>query len=159
MKRFVLGLAVLVSACGTSMESVQEFVARSGDGMRGQVAPLPQTATYVPAQYASAELRDPFTLHAPIAHAEQDPRPREHLESYALEALRLLGTIQKDGESFALIRSPDGLLHHVGTGRYLGLNSGRIAAIEPGAVMLVETVTEDGEKAQRAVRLVLADAS
>jgi type IV pilus assembly protein PilP len=159
MKRLMLGVAMLVSACGNQTDSVHDFVARAGEGMRGQVAPLPPTAAYAPAAYTAAELRDPFTLHAPVPPMEPDLRPREQLEAYPLDALRMLGTIQKDGSRFALIRTPDGLLHQVGTGRYLGLNSGRVAAIDPGAITLVETVIEDGEKAQRAVRLVLADAS
>jgi type IV pilus assembly protein PilP len=158
MKRLVLGVAVLVSACGYSTESPQEFVARSGNDLRGQVAALPQPARYEPAAYTVAGLRDPFTLQGPQPQVERDARPREQLEAYSLDALRMMGTIEKSGTTFALVRSPDGTLHQVRAGSYMGLNSGRVAAVEAAAITLVEPVVEDGEKGKREVRLALAEA-
>src|SRR5688572_30017138 len=121
-------IALALAACANPAdESVQDFVARAGAGMRGDVAPIPAGSGYVPVPYTAKEMRDPFN---PGTVAPRPPKPdtraREPLEAYALESLRLTGIVESGGVRIGLVRSPDGLLHQVRVGSYLGLASGRV---------------------------------
>ena len=50
------------------------------------------------------------------------------------------GTLDRKGEMWALVQTPDGTIHRVKTGNYLGQNDGRITAIEEERVNLVELI-------------------
>jgi type IV pilus assembly protein PilP len=73
-------------------------------------------------------------------HPDQD-RPREPLEQYAIGSLALVGTMEKpDGEWLAFVEAPDGLVHTVRVGNYMGQRHGRVEAIRADAVELRELV-------------------
>lgn len=90
--------------------------------------------------------RGPFDsfVHAPAPPrpptAVPDPHPTEELERYALDSLRLLGSVEHAGEHWALLRSPDGVVHRARAGNYLGRNNGRIIAVYEDRVLLTELV-------------------
>ena len=150
-----LSFVLALSACANpSDEPIQEFVARAGAGMRGDVPQLPRGPAYDPVPYTAGGMRDPFD---PGATAPPRPRPddrmREALEAYGLETLRFTGVVERAGNRIALVRSPDGLLHRVQAGSYLGLASGRVVHVGDTELQLVEPLA-DGE--ERVVRLTLA---
>ncbi|HRB29455.1 MAG TPA: pilus assembly protein PilP, partial [Nitrosomonas sp.] len=51
-----------------------------------------------------------------------------------------VGSLQQDSMVFALIKSPDGILHRVKKGNHLGHNFGKIEAISEMEVSLKEIV-------------------
>ncbi|MCK8516848.1 pilus assembly protein PilP [Methylonatrum kenyense] len=70
-----------------------------------------------------------------------DPdRPRETLEEYPLDSLRMSGLLEREGERFALVRDPQGTVHRVREGNYLGQNHGRIVEISERRVDVLELV-------------------
>ncbi len=100
--------------------------------------------------------RDPFSSLSfvePRAAPERQEGPtpdldraREELEQYPLDALRMAGIIQRDGELWALVRDPQGTVHRVREGNYLGQNHGRIVTISERTVQLEEFVRSGDER-------------
>ncbi|WP_163558062.1 pilus assembly protein PilP [Halomonas sp. NO4] len=128
---------------------------------------LPAVPRYEATPYREADRRSPFRPQRPesdptAAGEDQlapDPeRPREPLEAYALEELVLVGVLTVSGERSALVRAPGGQVHRLRVGNYLGGNHGRIVAITPASVQLVELVpTGGGGWVERTTRLSLDD--
>jgi len=157
MKRLLILLTLAVSACGAPRDSVQDFVANAGAGLHGSVEAPPEPPRYEAATYDAYDQRDPFV--AP--RKEPAPRPgvqrRDPLEAYSLETLRMVGTVRKDGTTYALVRAPDGVVHQVRAGNRMGLNFGRITGISETAITLVELAPDDADQATREVAIRLAE--
>jgi len=80
----------------------------------------------------------------------------EPLEAYELAMLKLVGTLVLGGEAHGLVRAPDGRVHRVETGSYLGRNQGRVISIGAAAIQLVELVPGSGRGwAERSASLSL----
>ena len=98
--------------------------------------------------YAATNLRSPFvqgmpaTAMAPGAVRPDFNRPREFLEQFSLDTLRMVGTLRLKGRTYGLIQTQDGLVHRVLPGNRVGQSDGRITAIEEGKISLIEIVTD-----------------
>jgi Tfp pilus assembly protein PilP len=78
--------------------------------------------------------RDPFTPWQPaIVSAGSGP-----LQRYPLEALKLRGVVAATASPRALVEAPDGASHLARVGDGIGTSFGRIAAIRPDALVVVE---------------------
>ena len=53
-------------------------------------------------------------------------RPREFLEQFSLDTLRMVGTLRLQGRTYGLVQTRDGLVHRVLPGNHLGQSDGRI---------------------------------
>ena len=86
-----------------------------------------------------------------------DPlRPKEELESYPLDSLRMVGTVQQQETRWALVRTREGLVYRVRVGNYLGMNNGQIVGITDDTVRLTEIVSEvPGDWRERSAELKL----
>jgi type IV pilus assembly protein PilP len=85
-------------------------------------------------------------------------RPREPLEGYPLENLRMVGTLAQNRAVYALIKTPDNNLFRVHKGNYLGQNFGLITTIDEASVQLKEIVQDGvGEWSERASTLQLQE--
>jgi type IV pilus assembly protein PilP len=70
-----------------------------------------------------------------------DPnRRKEELESYALDSLRMVGTLEQEEQTWGLVKTSDGTIHRVAPGNYLGQNDGRITQISEEKIELIELV-------------------
>ncbi len=105
---------------------------------------------------------DPFRpfFEVPERVVEPGPHPDPHapqaLERYALDALRMVGIIEFSGEMRALIRAPDGVVHRVSGGNYLGLNAGKVTFIDETGMELREIIADtQGQWIERDARLDL----
>ena len=70
-------------------------------------------------------------------------RRKEELESYSLDTLRMVGTLEQEGTIWGLVQTKDGTIHRVKTGNYMGLNYGRIVRISEDKIELSELL-QDG---------------
>lgn len=101
--------------------------------------------------YAANRERDPFqpsplglAVERPAAaNAPREGRRRQPLERLPLEQLRLVGTLAAQGARRALVQTPDGNVHSVAAGDYLGSDRGRIRKVHDASIHLVETVRDD----------------
>lgn len=98
-------------------------------------------------------LRNPFdlpavdeaTVSSTHATARPDPnRPRQVLEQFSLDSLRMVGTMGAGSAMTALIRAPDRTTYRVRVGQYLGQNDGRVVNIDASGLDLIELVRDGG---------------
>lgn len=98
-------------------------------------------------------LRNPFdlpavdeaTVSSTQATARPDPnRPRQVLEQFSLDSLRMVGTMGAGSAMTALIRAPDRTTYRVRVGQYIGQNDGRVVNIDASGLDLIELVRDGG---------------
>ena len=165
----LLAVAAGVTGCGGDDQAdLKEYVEKVKQRDPGPIEPLPdikQVDTFV---YEPAERRDPFVADeggadvaatAPGNSLAPDPlRRKEELEGYALDALRMVGTLEQNQTRWALIRTQSGTLHRVRVGNYMGLNNGQIVSIGDDAIQLTEIVSEaPGEWRERQATVSLTE--
>ncbi len=142
----------LLAGCGTDeFQDLQDFVKNSGADMRGKIEPPPEVKPYEPFSYDnSGNLPDPFKPHkakeAPrgphTTSLEPTKHPPEELEGFPLESLKMVGFLYIHKTANAVISAPDGKLHHVKAGNYLGQNFGRIVSVTEHEIKLKEMVQD-----------------
>ena len=166
MKRLVsLILLLSLAACGgNGYEDLEQFVKNSGNNMRGKVDPLPQVKPYQPFTYAAFDLPDPFKprkLKLAQGGGGLQPdmnRPKEPLEAYALESLKMVGVIKQKGKTFAVIKAPDNAIYRVHSGNHVGQNFGLVTAVSDTSVKIKEIVQDSaGDWAERESNLTLQE--
>lgn len=150
-------LVLLVAGCSNNarMVELQDYVSSVVNRPPGQIEPPPQFVSYVAFTYSAASLRSPFDIPVDAATAlrnqlnsevkPDETRPKEGLESFALGALSMVGTLERDGQKWALILDETGRVNRVTTGNYMGRNYGRITSISDTQIAIMEIVpTGDG---------------
>src|SRR5690606_28675973 len=84
-------------------------------------------------------------------------RRKEPLESYPLDAMTMVGSLERAGQRVALIKD-DRVLYQEREGNYLGQNFGRVMKIAEGEVTLREIVQDAaGEWIERSAALQLQE--
>lgn len=159
--------ALLLSGCGDEeFQDLQDFVKNSGAGLRGKIEPPPEVKPYEPFNYDnSTGLADPFKPRKQEMRGGRSglnqpdfDRHKEELEEFPLESLKMVGYLFQDNVAYAIIRSPDGKLHRVKVGNYMGQNFGKIIEISDGEVRLKEMVQDSaGDWSERISSLQLIE--
>lgn len=148
----VLVLATLLSACGNqSQTELKEWMREEAKGMRGKVPPLPEITPFPAVAYEGRSQIIPFSPQKVVATEAaagktllDDDRPRQPLENFPLEDLRITGVIVRAGVQYALIAPPlPNKPMHVSVGDYMGRNMGRITLITTDAVTILETTKDN----------------
>lgn len=146
--------AFLAAGCSGDMSDLRSYANKVKQRPGEDVPPIPEFEPYQSFAYVPDELRDPFRPQAGFAEPEQpegqstsDLKPdtdrrKEPLESFPLDSLDMVGTLQRNGSQWALIRDPDGAVHQVMEGNYLGQNYGRITNVTGANVSLVEIIPD-----------------
>lgn len=166
MKRLILIPAIaLLAGCGSDHADLRQRIEEVKTRPAPPIDPLPTIRTPETYVYSVHDLRDPFGGGDTVGGDEgpgdalldyDGPIPdfnrrREALESFPIDSLTMSGTLAIGGENYALITDPDGLLHRVTEGNYLGQNHGQITAIYEDHVEILEIVP-DGENRWREER-------
>lgn len=169
MKLIYLVLAaMLLTACGgDEFHDLQDFVKNSGADMRGKIEPPPEVRPYEPFPYDNEKgLPDPFKPRklAPRpgeSAGKNQPdmdRPKEALEEFPLEGLKMVGYLYQNKVGYAVIRAPDGKLHRVKAGNHVGVNFGLIKEVNDTGVIIKEMVQEStGDWTERSSSLQLLE--
>ena len=140
--------ALMLTGCGQDMDDLHDYMKQVKNRPPAPIEPIPAIKPYVRFIYPGHEV-DPFdntVLEAKTVAAIPESvlldknRVPEFLESYALDSLQMVGTVFKENELWALIRIPEGAVHRVKKGNYLGLNHGKITAIKDIGLTLSEVV-------------------
>ena len=85
-------------------------------------------------------------------------RNREELESYPLDGLRMMGTLENSEQFWAIVRDPSAIIHRVQVGNYLGQNYGKITGISEDKIELLEIIPDGrGGWDERSAGIALAD--
>ncbi|HBU29085.1 MAG: pilus assembly protein PilP [Thiobacillus sp. GWE1_62_9] len=165
MKRLasIVILLGLTGCGGGNLEDLRTFVDETGKDMQGKIEPLPEVKVYEPFTYNAFDLPDPFKprkLSTGGGGGMQPDfnRPREPLESFSLETLKMVGMLSKQGVIHAVIKTPDNAIYHVRKGNYVGQNFGLITQISDSEVTLREIVQDSaGDWSERTSTLILQE--
>lgn len=168
MRVVTLLASLLLTSCGgDEFQDLQDFVKNSGAGLRGKVDAPPEIKPYEPFNYDnSTGLPDPFKPRQPEAKKSGQiglnqpdmARHREALEEFSLENLKMVGFLYQGKVGYAIIRSPDGKLHRVKAGNYLGQNFGKITEVADNEVTVKETIQDStGDWSERRSSLQLVE--
>lgn len=149
----LLALGLVACAGGGSMHDLHTYVKHVLARKGGQVPPLPEVKPYEMYAYQSDKKRNPFepffqetdsstgTKAAAANGIHPDfNRNKEELEQFPLDSLRMVGTLEEKHTMFGLVRSPDGILHRVQLGNYMGKNYGKITNILQDRIDVQEIV-------------------
>jgi type IV pilus assembly protein PilP len=157
-------LLLLLSGCASDMEKLQQQVAEIKNRPGERIEPLPEIKPYEAFTYQASSLRSPFVPSAPVrgdvANAVRPDvkRPREFLEQFPLDTMRMVGTLQLQGRNYGLVQGKDGLVHRVLPGNYIGQNDGRILSITPTKISIIEIVPDGlGGYIERPAALALTE--
>lgn len=149
----LLGLACMaLSGCSSKDAELKAWMDEVRAQEKATIEPLPVLKPYEQFVYNADGLKDPFldTLTEQKAEEVADAgadgirpdlnRPKEALEAYPLDALRMVGTLARSAHVWALIQAPDQTISRVAVGNYLGENYGRVTEIGAAGVKLTEVI-------------------
>ena len=140
-------LVVALGGCTRGMSDLREWVAQEKAQKGPPLPPLPVIKTFESFTYNDQGMRDPFSpspLEAGFGTSGPRPdanRPKQPLEFFPLDALKMVGTIGTGPGMQALIQDPTGVIHLVVVGNYMGQSDGRVTHITPAKVYLDELVS------------------
>ena len=165
MRTALLVVAGLTAGCAAGVDDellayIDDVKARPG----GRIEALPQIRPYETFRYSAHEIRSPFLPDRPNAPTKAaGPRPeldrnKEYLEQFPLDTLTMVGTLEREGLTFGLVRTQDGMVHRVTSGNYIGQNDGEITGISAAEIQLQELVPDGiGGFYRRSANIGLSD--
>ena len=144
-------ISAILSGCAPQVdEDVVKFVKEAKEQKSKYVSKIPKIPETVSFQYKAFEFRDPFVPYStPSAEIGGSlysggpdlNRPREALEAFPLDSLEMVGTIERDGIFFALLKNTSGNIYRASVGNYVGQNSGKIEKINATEIAVKEWVS------------------
>lgn len=169
--RIVMGMALasaLLAGCGDSdVREVRDWMEQVKHDTHPTVKPLPEPKDFLPYAYGAKDTVDPFDPNkllgelARAAATSNNPnqpdlqRPRELLETFPLDTMQMVGTMEKGGTRYALLQV-DRSLYQVKTGQRIGQNFGVVTHVGEDAVDIREVVQDAaGEWTGRMTKLEL----
>ena len=166
----LLSVAGLSGCGGANTQDLEQYVQQVTSQPPSRIEPLPEFKPFETFLYQAGDLRSPFVPMASVradSQLVQDTgsgvrpdlqRPREPLEAAPLDALRMVGTLEQHGETWALVRAIDGTIHRVQPGNYAGHNHGKISRITENRIELTEIIPDGlGGWQERQATLALSE--
>lgn len=165
--------ALALTACeGTEHSDLQRELAELTKDAKGKVDPLPEVKKFESFTYAAFEIPDPFgpekirmTVNPPTGSsgeldkvaAAQEARPKEPLEAFPLETLKMVGTLAREKQTWGLVKA-DQRIYRVRVGNYLGQNFGVITNVSQNQIVLKELIQDGTGWGERESTLLLQEA-
>lgn len=167
----IVALAAVSSLAGCSDNGVelQQWMQETKQQTKVSIPKLSEPKKFIPFLYDSKASVDPYNpkkLMVAFARAQNNSssmlkpdmeRRREPLESYPLDTLKMVGTLQKPGVTYALLLA-DKTVFQVKIGNYIGQNFGLITKVTESDVELKEIVQDaSGDWIERPAKLELQE--
>ncbi|HFD86367.1 MAG TPA: pilus assembly protein PilP [Gammaproteobacteria bacterium] len=162
-------LVMLLAGCANQdMGDLRKYVEEVKARPSTPIEPIPQIKQAETYLYVGGNRRNPFVptedgTEVMVNTDSTGPRPdpnrrKEELESFPLDALKMVGTLDQKNSVWALVQSPDGTIHRVKSGNYLGQNDGRIVSIEEEKINVTELIPNgSGGYLERQASLALGE--
>jgi type IV pilus assembly protein PilP len=139
-----------LSACSKVTLDLEKFFQQTKSSNKSKLKELPQYIAYEQYTYTSDDVRDPFIAESEVLIVQEDTsdklapdsqRKKEPLGYFPIDTLQMVGTLEKEF-TWALIRTPEGVIHRVRQGNYMGLNYGKIIALNNTNVTVNEIIKD-----------------
>lgn len=151
-----LVVGLLLAACSSGeFADLDEFMEDKRSRPGGVIPPIPAFKAYKAFSYSAASLRSPFDRPIEIREISQlqsvstvkpdEERPKEFLEQFTFDSLKMVGTLSRAGVDWCLIRDPEGGVHRVRVGNYMGRDHGKIVEMTDSFVAVIEIVSDGNE--------------
>jgi type IV pilus assembly protein PilP len=148
----------LLTACGASGEDeIRTWMQEQRNQIRPRVTKLAEPKIYKPQSYTQLDQVEPYSKDKLTQALKRDGgqststqsaliapelvRRKEALEAFPLDAMSMVGTLEKDQKPVALVKV-DTLIYQVRVGSYLGPNYGRVTRISESEIALREIVQD-----------------
>lgn len=171
----MVAMSMALAACSSSNEDeLRQWMGTQKSATKPKVAPISEPKQFRPEAYTQGTAVDPYskekltqalkgestqaTSNAALV-APELVRRKEALEAFPLDAMTMVGSFVRAGQSVALVRV-DNLLYQVRPGNYLGQNYGKVSSISETELTLREIVQDAvGEWIERPAKLQLQERS
>ena len=144
---------LLLAGCSADTEELKGWMAQQRLEVKPSVLPLVPPRRFDPAPYTGVRAVEPFSTQKLTVAIKQETRQpnsllsaelnrrKDPLESFPLDSMGMVGSYQRQGQPYALLRV-DNLLYQVKAGDYLGQNYGKIVKITETEIALREIVQD-----------------
>lgn len=168
-----LVLVALAGCFGSEQDDLQGWMATQRAQVKPTVPPISEPKKFTPESYSEVAALEPFNVQKLTQALRRDSsqpstsgligpelaRRKESLEAFPLDAMAMVGSMNRSGQPVALVMV-DKLLYQVRLGNHLGLNYGRITRISETELALREIVQDAaGEWIERVATLQLQERS
>jgi type IV pilus assembly protein PilP len=169
----VMAMTALAGCWSSEQEDLQVWMSEQRAQVKPTVTPIVAPKKFIPQAYTQESGFEPFNIAKLTQALRRDSaqpstsgliapelaRRKEALESFPLDAMEMVGSMQTAGQTIALVRV-DKLIYQVRQGNYLGLNYGRVMRVSENQVALREIAQDAaGEWIERAATLELQEKS
>ena len=137
-------LILFLSGCASDPDqSIENLVKQSRAQKTAVPAPLPEFTNNVACHYQAAHLRNPFEWYDSAGSTQLSAesnlqQPREPLECYPLESLKMIGYLERNQIFWGLVKDKQGMIHKVFVGQAIGQNGGTIKQIHESGIEIEE---------------------
>ena len=167
-----LSVFVLVGCLPSGEDELRLWIADQRANTKPSVTPLTEPKKFIPEPYSQGAVLEPFNQmkltqalrrdSAQIASnaaliAPEMTRRKEPLEAFPLDAMAMVGSLNKTGTPTALLKV-DNLIYQIKIGSYLGQNYGKVVRITENSIQLREIAQDaTGDWIERPVSLDLQE--
>lgn len=149
-----ISTVLLLGCANDDLSDLTAFIAAEKAKPKSTIEPLPEIKVVEPFIFNPDGLRDPFapleqTIEASSAAAEAGSglkpdltRPKEELEAFSLDSLRMVGTVNTKTGLWGLVKANDSTVYRVRVGNYMGKNYGKIIRIVSDKIELMELISD-----------------
>jgi len=149
-----MATAALIAGCSGNgdFQDIKAFMDEVDARGKGQIEPLPEFLAYQAFAYGAGNMRSPF--EPPVVVKPVDPnkktasvkpdlnRVKQFLEQFNVGQIAMVGTLSQGARLYGLVRDPNGGVHRIQMGDYMGMDHGKILAIDENRIELLEIVSD-----------------
>lgn len=142
-------LMILTACSGDEHQDLKKWMAEVSKDMHGRIQPIPEIKAFPIVSYDAGDIPDPFSSGKVVPEKRTGgggiqpdfDRPKEPLEAYPLESLKMVGVVRKNKVLHALIEV-DRMVYQVRPGNHMGQSFGVITSITDAQVNIKELVQD-----------------
>ncbi len=162
-------LSSLAACSDSGLEEIKSWMAETRRTARIVVVKVAEPKKFTPFLYGGKNSVDPYNpskLALALAKLKSNTnsvlkpdvdRRKEPLESYPLDTLKRVGTLEKPGAAFALLQA-DKNIFQIKVGNYIGQNYGVVTKVSESVVEIKEIVQDAaGDWVERIAKLELQE--